>query len=593
MTALLRCRRLLLAVVVVLAVAGCVDVPTDGPVEKVEGLEPACQSCVNVDVDPPAPGESPLDIVKGFLAANANYQPGYLVAKQYLTRDAAARWSPDDSASIYTGSPSQRGDEVRLTGGRRVGFLDQHRSYTRLNEEFNPRFELVQEDGEWRIGKPIPGLLIDEYAFTARYTQYDLFFVGSAGTLVPDPVHLPPLRNPATYASTLVNELLDGPSTWLDAAVESAVPEGTSLDVDSVTITDGVARVPLSGPGLQQLDDTARRLLAAQLVYTLKQLTTVQKVLLLVDSVPFQVPQSELRGLAVPTEDISPELSPVPGAGVEPPLHAVVDGAVVRVTATTDKSQVEPVEGALGTGRSSVDSLAVSGTGSELAVVTDDGTRLRRSVRDGADLTTVLRGVDHLLRPQVSRTGEIWAVGQRDGQQALWVVLDGTLVRVATPLLDQGRVRAFRLSPDGCRIALVIADGARTRLSLALVQRPDRDSVAVVDPRELDVSGGQVTSTSPRAPITGIRDVAWADATNLLVLAGSGEDTPYALTRIRMDASAARSESAAADWDPVEVTVLLRTETAVVRTRDGQVYRDEGQQWSPLLSRVTAVAYPG
>ena len=52
---------LLLAVVVLLLglVAGCVSVPTAGPVEKVEGQPPECQNCINVDVAPPAPGDEP------------------------------------------------------------------------------------------------------------------------------------------------------------------------------------------------------------------------------------------------------------------------------------------------------------------------------------------------------------------------------------------------------------------------------------------------------------------------------------------------------------------------------------------------------
>ena len=49
-----RLRGVLLGLVLALTLAGCVAVPTQGPVEKVEGQQPTCQNCVNVDVAPPS-----------------------------------------------------------------------------------------------------------------------------------------------------------------------------------------------------------------------------------------------------------------------------------------------------------------------------------------------------------------------------------------------------------------------------------------------------------------------------------------------------------------------------------------------------------
>ena len=50
----------------------------------------------------------------------------------------------------------------------------------------------------------------------------------------------------------------------------SAIPPDTTLSVESVTITDGIAEVALSDTVLA-LPDARRSLLAAQIVYTLKQ----------------------------------------------------------------------------------------------------------------------------------------------------------------------------------------------------------------------------------------------------------------------------------------------------------------------------------
>ena len=86
--------------------------------------------------------------------------------------------------------------------------------------------------------------MVEEVYFRSFYQPYDLYFVGNGRSLVPNPIYLPALNNPANVASALMKALLNGPSAWLKPAVSTAVPPNTSLSVDSVTITDGIAEVP-------------------------------------------------------------------------------------------------------------------------------------------------------------------------------------------------------------------------------------------------------------------------------------------------------------------------------------------------------------
>ena len=88
--------------------------PTSGPVEKIEGQQPECTNCINVDVAPPAFGASPEQIVEGYLRANSNFQPAYAVARQFLTKAAAERWSPEDGVQIYSGNTQASGSRVTL-----------------------------------------------------------------------------------------------------------------------------------------------------------------------------------------------------------------------------------------------------------------------------------------------------------------------------------------------------------------------------------------------------------------------------------------------------------------------------------------------
>ena len=113
---------ILILVASLLGAAGCVNVPTSGPIEKVEGQQQGCQNCVNVEVAPPAPGDEPRQIVEGYLRATSNYQPNYSVARQFLTRMAAEKWSPEGGVSIYRGSPKAVGPShsSALTDGSSV-----------------------------------------------------------------------------------------------------------------------------------------------------------------------------------------------------------------------------------------------------------------------------------------------------------------------------------------------------------------------------------------------------------------------------------------------------------------------------------------
>lgn len=581
----------LLLLLALTVLTGCVSIPTSGPVDKVEGQQPTCQSCVNVEVAPPVSGDSGRQVVEGFLRANANYQPGYGVARQFLTRDAATTWTTDQGVLVYSVRPNERPERegsVRLMG-EVVGSLDKKHTFKAARLTLDYTFNLKRENGEWRIANPPPGLLVRDSSFERLYRSYNLYYPGGTGALVPEPVYLPDLRAPGNIASALVQALLEGPSDWLSPVVQTAVPSGTSMSVDSVTIVNGVAQVPLSEELLRATDPERARL-AAQLVYTLQQVTGVKKVLLQVAGQPFRVPQSDPSDLAVPLANISNDLNPVPFVPAEQ-LYAVhgPKGVLGRVDVNTDVATAEPVPGPLGEGRLDVSSLAVSVTSTELAVVTDRARVLRRGSTSGGGLTTVLSGVSGLLRPQFTRAGELFAVGQQRGQQRMWVSSGGRTRDIgATDVLGRGRVLAFRISPDGARMALLMRSGGRTQLALARIVRSP----------ELAVDGWRLLDTD--SPLTDVavsdaRDLAWTQATELVVMGADRASGSYGQTTVSVDASTVETQPRTSDWEAVELAVLLRTQTAIsaARARDGNAYRDDGTQWVLLLSDVAAIAYPG
>ena len=584
--------RSLAAIIIVaslLGAAGCVNVPTTGPIERVEGQQPACQNCVNVEVAPPNPGDEPRQIVEGFLRATSNYQPNYSVAKQFLTRMAAETWSPDEGVSIYQGSVSATGETTVMLDGRFVGSLEEDRTYKALDHEMNFGFNLRQEDGEWRIENPPPGLFVTEFSFDSFYRSYDLYFLGNGSSLIPNPIYLPALSNPANVASALMKALLNGPSGWLRPAVSTAIPPHTSLSVDSVTITGGIAEVPLSDSVLD-LPDPQRSLLAAQIVYTLKQVGGVKGVMIRVNQQPYRVPGSDPNSVVISVDAIPRDLDPIPLiAGQQ--LYAVRGRKVEQVTTTSDAPTPTPLPGVLGGGEHGVDALAISLTNTDLAVVTDNRTTLRRAPIATGDPRTLRSGATDLLRPQFTRYGEIWDIGRQDGRQRMWMFTaddkrDKTF-EISSPVLqDKGvTVTAFKISPDGTRMALVRRTATGDELGVARIIRSDK----------IVVNGWQAlgfTQTNRRA-IRAIADVAWVDATELLVLGAADAGTAYEVFRVSADASRIAAQGGPDNWDAVELAALPGTQSAIIVGRTDQTWKYNGNQWLPFVDKVRTVAYPG
>jgi hypothetical protein len=568
--------------VLVALLTSCVTVPTAGPVRKIEGQQQTCQNCVDVEVAAPSPGDDPRQIVEGYLRATSNYQPNYSVAKQFLTRAAAEKWSPEDGATIYRGSPTANGNKVTLNA-LKIGTLDDHRTYTARDTRFHVDFKVTKEDGEWRIGDPPRGLLIAKSAFTQFYSPYSVFFIGN-GRLVPDAIYLPDLRSLSNIASVLMKALLSGPSAWLGPAVTSGIPPNTALIGDAVTISDGIATVPLNDPVLQ-LDDQQRVAMAAQVMYTLREAVGIKGVLFTVNQQPLRVLVGDPVSFVVSADAIARDFGPIPPVAGDQ-LYVVRNGVVATVDADSTSPKAQPVLGDLGEGRYQVNSLAVSTAHTAVAAVTKNRTELRWSQTATGEVHTVLPGVRNLLRPQFSGAGELWVVSGSGSDQRLWLLTADKRIKVsAEKVLGKGEVTAFRVSPDGSRIALIRKSGDRAQLGLARISRA-ADKITVDGWRPLN------TTQTDQPHLTRLQDVAWIDPTELLVLGSPFASVALQPFRMSQDASSLMAEGQS-KWDGRELAVLLPKQTVIALDRNGQTYRDGGTEWTRFLGKVSTIAYPG
>ncbi len=178
--------------------------------------------------------------------------------------------------------------------------------------------------------------MVAESAFTRFYSAHSVYFVGN-GRLVPDAIYLPDLRSQSTIASVLMKALLSGPSAWLRPAVTSGIPPNTALIGDAVTTSDGIATVPLSDP-VMQLDDQQRLMMAAQVMYTLREVVGIKGILFTVNQQPLPVPGGDPVSFVVPADAIPRDLGPIPSVAADQ-LYVVRNGVVAAVEANSRSTQ--------------------------------------------------------------------------------------------------------------------------------------------------------------------------------------------------------------------------------------------------------------
>ncbi|MCZ3385894.1 MAG: hypothetical protein LH630_02770, partial [Actinomycetia bacterium] len=113
--------RLLAAATAALLLAGCSQIPTSGPVERGEVRAVVDEPAVRVLPRDPVPGQSPAEVVAGFLEASASFDNDHEVARSFLTSEAAAEWNANAGVTVIDDNPNYR--LTRTAGGVRLQAL--------------------------------------------------------------------------------------------------------------------------------------------------------------------------------------------------------------------------------------------------------------------------------------------------------------------------------------------------------------------------------------------------------------------------------------------------------------------------------------
>jgi hypothetical protein len=552
-------------VLVVFALTGCVTVPTSGPVVHHDLQRGSDEAGVEIAPEPPAPGAGPQLIVEGFLHAMATYQPGYGAARQYLTSRAAAAWHPESGISVYAeGTPvSGQGASIELRSTL-VGTVDSQWRYTQRDTGFVHDFGLVDEGGQWRISQPPAGILVSEYLFQNAYMTANAFYLdASSQTVVPDPVIVPRGMRDLT---PLVGRLLNGPSRWLEPVI-APIPGAASVKVESVATDESGVAVTTLTSAANGLDPSARSELAAQIVWTLAQFDGVSGVRLEVDGQPLAVDGASAQGVLTPSDLM--RFAPVSDT-VSQQLYGVAGDTIVH--ASTDGGRLETSPAGLNARPSgfAVDASAHAG----VAVV--EGNRLiaGRIGDDPAPLFTT----PGLLRPQFSR-GELWAM-TIEGNLFVWrdATVQPNALAVEAATLAGRRIRAFRISPDGSRLAAVTMDG--TVGLLRIVRTPD----------SIEVSGWTEIEVGPRRPLT---DVGWAGISQLALSYAMGSSGGVLTSDL---SGAFVTDQNLVNGKPgllIAASTRVNGADLIVCDPEGECHRRTGeQQWTALSGVLTHPVFP-
>ena len=540
--------RKFLAVLLLVSLTGCATLPVSGPVRIGPDLEPPSDS-TSFYYSPATPvdGANESEILAGFLAAGTAPQNDYAIAREYLSESIRASWNPNQELLIQKSTPQVTFTEsgIAFVEVEVTARVDANGRYEELPAGSTRTLEYALSDqaGQVRISSAPDVTIVIRPVFDVVFRSYSVYFLDqSKSALVPELRWFP--ANPAT-GTKLVNALLAGPSDWLKPAVVSAIPTGTVLSLDAVTVQEEVALVDLSARALvASLSD--RALMKAQLVATLSQLPTITKVAISIERSAQDIPDSELSVKFGPNGTMV--------ALGEDGLKAVSGAATDEIPA-----------GASFFGSREVTNLALSASTSKIAASTSNGV-FETSLDNPGAAVKFLDPRTTLTAIQYDQLGKLWLVS---GSQ---VSVDSK--PLSASWLSGQSISAFALSPEGSRAAMIVGQGASSQVLLTSVIR--------------NQAGTPIELASPITLVAELSNptlVSWFDQVTLSIFTSQSDSSNVTLVEIgggtRLVQGLADAKSLVALGDGSAMYILKDT---------GELFTYRGSFWASIDSSVSAIA---
>lgn len=481
---MIRHARALGAALGLLVLTGCVAIPTSGSVQT-EPIEVQADDVSTVLLPPgPVDGQSPAEILQGFLRAGRAPQGPYSVAKEFLA--PTTEWSGTARVLVTSTSrvtPVALDSDTWTVTVTVIGEVDATGRYTTIPaQQQTLSYDIAEVDGQNRIVRADPGTVLTLGSFTNAFRAYPLYFFDpSFDYLVPDLRWFPVTRQ---VADRIVDELLAG-SGWLGpGVVVSAFPEGSA--------GEAVYEAPLVSV---DLDAAARAESAITQLRMTQQIRSSLRVLSNVTEIEITA-----GGLALDPADGPLDLDTAYGVlssavgGLDGRFGSLgADGVTEVPGIETRADQLQPSAASLARDRSAV---AVLGTGGVSIVGTSGAPVL---IDDRADL----------VAPTLDVHGYAWSVPRGDPSGLIAVNASGDAHAFALPV--DGTVVTIAAARDGARLLVAVTTPEGPRLLVLGIQRDASFAPVVLGaPVDFDVPGSVLGAT-------------WVDGSHVAVLWTDGD----------------------------------------------------------------------
>jgi hypothetical protein len=352
--------------------------------------------------------------------------------------------------------------------------------------------------------------------------------------------------------------LLGGPGENLMGGVNTAFPIGTTLAINSVPVSSGLATVSLNEAALGA-EPFMRELISAQIVKTLSSVQEISAVRINVGSQPLTVPNTPIRQNISLWDKFSPDFGRTNDA------LAIADGKIVRLTADL----VEPITNPY---FNSEDWFAAVENREKnvLAGVNVDRTRL---VVETANMSGVKRSSvsgQGLRVPKTDVYGAVWVTGINQ----VSVIQNNKLLNVSISEVDKQNIIDVIPSPDGVRVAIILNTVYGSELRLGTIVR-DEQSIQINFLRKVVRDGFSVNSATWQDEITLLYLDSSVDPANIYAV-----DTFTGLSKILYSQSGA-TNIAGVTKKPLLLTLV--TDIILERVSGNWIERGE----------LTNATYPG
>jgi hypothetical protein len=546
----------LLGFALVIALTGCASLPMAGPVRIGPDLVPTTDGeSVYYSPSSPVEGATKAEILSGFIAAGTGPQNDYAVAREYLSESIRSSWNPNQEVLIQRSTPqvnisNQDTAELVVDVSAEVD-ADGKYQITPAGTTRVLEFSFVLENSEWRLSAAPDATVLIRPVFDVVFSPYSVFFVDRQKRFL-----VPELRWFPTTAATgtrLANALLRGASSWLKPAVVSAIPTGTRLSIDAVTVEDGVALVDLTARALVA-SRADRSLMKAQLEATLSQLPNVSEVAISIERSRQDIQDSAADSRTLPART----------------LAVLSDNGLESISAS---EQPFFQSGQDFFDLNDISEIALSSQSGWVAALTDNGVIRTRGERLGLDVELIdsraaIAGIGFDLQDY------LWSISRTPGSSIIVTSSSGEPSIVSAPWLAGRSIRGFALSPEGSRVALLVqGSGPAELLVSGVVRNISGSPIELADPIQVAGDQANLISVSWVDPLTiATVNIEGGSATALLSTIGGTSRAIPALARTRTIVAAGAGSQ-----------LYLLTET-------GELFSYRGSTWSPLRESIRAIS---